>query len=318
MVNVDEAIIAKYEHSGEHFEILVDPDLAAEFRNPDGQDVAIEDLLAVEEIFKDSKKGDKASEEAMNKVFETTDPIEVSKIILEKGTVQLTADQKRQMQADKRKLVINKIAKEAINPQNGLPHPVQRIENACDEAKVRFDPFISVDQQTQTALKAIKPLIPIKFEKAKVAVVADYRGFSVEEITELRRALQAIEADFTVTKNTLCKVATKGSSYEAIADVMQGPTAIAFGFKDEVSAAKVLSKFIKENKKGEITGAVLEGKLLDAKEAQKLASMPGREELYAKMLGSINSPASGIVYSINGVMAALTRAIAAVRDTKQA
>ena len=115
MVNVDEAIIAKYEYCGEHFEILVDPDLAADFRNPDGPDVAIEDLLAVEEIFKDSKKGDKASDEAMNKIFETTDPIEVSKIILEKGTVQLTADQKRKMQEDKRKLVINKIAKEAIN-----------------------------------------------------------------------------------------------------------------------------------------------------------------------------------------------------------
>jgi ribosome maturation protein SDO1 len=170
MVNVDEAIIAKYEYSGEHFEILVDPDLAADYRNPDGPDVAIEDLLAVEEIFKDSKKGDKASEEAMKKIFETTDPIEVSKVILEKGTVQLTADQKRKMQADKRKLVINKIAREAINPQNGLPHPVQRIETACDEAKVKFDPFTSVDQQAQNALKAIKPLIPIKFEKAKVAV----------------------------------------------------------------------------------------------------------------------------------------------------
>ena len=121
MVNVDEAIIAKYEYSGEHFEILVDP-------------------------------------------------IEVSRIILEKGTVQLTADQKRKMQEDKRKLVINKIAKEAINPQNGLPHPAQRIENACDEAKVKFDPFTSVDQQVQSALKAIKPLIPIRFEKVKVAV----------------------------------------------------------------------------------------------------------------------------------------------------
>ena len=99
MVNVDEAIIAKYEYCGEHFEILVDPDLAADYRNPDGPDVAIEDLLAVEEIFKDSKKGDKASDEAMNKIFETTDPIEVSKIILEKGTVQLTADQKRKMQS---------------------------------------------------------------------------------------------------------------------------------------------------------------------------------------------------------------------------
>ena len=170
MVNVDEAIIAKYEYCGEHFEILVDPDLAADYRNPDGPDVAIEDLLAVEEIFKDSKKGDKASDEAMNKIFETTDPIEVSKVILEKGTVQLTADQKRKMQEDKRKLVINKITREAINPQNGLPHPAQRIENAIDEAKVKFDPFTSVDQQVQTALKAIKPLIPIRFEKVKVAV----------------------------------------------------------------------------------------------------------------------------------------------------
>ena len=170
MVNVDEAIIAKYEYCGEHFEILVDPDLAAEFRNPDGQDVAIEDLLAVEEIFKDSKKGDKASEEAMLKIFETTDPIGVSKVILEKGHVQLTAEQKRQMQEDKRRLVINKISREAINPQSGLPHPAQRIENAVNEAKVKFDPFVSVDQQVQTALKAIKPLIPIRFEKVKVAV----------------------------------------------------------------------------------------------------------------------------------------------------
>ena len=106
----------------------------------------------------------------MNKIFETTDPIEVSKIILEKGTVQLTAEQKRQMQKDKRKLIINKISRESINPQTGLPHPAQRIENAMDEAKVKVDPFTSVEQQVQTALKAIKPLIPIRFEKVKVAV----------------------------------------------------------------------------------------------------------------------------------------------------
>lgn len=170
MVNIDEAIIAKFDSHGEHFEILVDPDLASEFRNPDAADVAIEDLLAVEEIFKDSKKGDKASEEAMEKIFETTDPIEVSKLILDKGTVQLTAEQKRNMQKDKKKLIITKISKESINPQTGLPHPAQRIENAIDEAKVKVDPFISVDEQIKTALKAIKPLIPIRFERVKVAV----------------------------------------------------------------------------------------------------------------------------------------------------
>ena len=157
-----------------------------------------------------------------------------------------------------------------------------------------------------------------QFENAKVAVVADYRGLSVEEITELRRNLQAQQGDLTVTKNTLCKVAVQGTNFEAITNLMQGPTAVAFGYGDEVGAAKVLAKFIKENKKGEILGAVLEGNLMDAAEAKKLATMPGREELYAKMLGSVNSPASGLVYSINGVMSALVRAVAAVRDTKQA
>ena len=157
-----------------------------------------------------------------------------------------------------------------------------------------------------------------QFENAKVAVVADYRGLSVEEITELRRNLQAQQSDLTVTKNTLLKVATQGTNFEVISDLMQGPTAIAFGYGDEVGAAKVLSKFIKENKKGEILGAVLEGKLMTADEAKKLASMPAREELYAKMLGSIKSPASGLVNSMNGVMSALVRTMAAVRDTKQA
>ncbi len=156
-----------------------------------------------------------------------------------------------------------------------------------------------------------------QFEQAKVAVVTDYRGLTVEEITELRRSLQAQNSDLTVTKNTLCKVASKDTNFEVIAKLMQGPTAIAFGFGDEVAAAKVLAKFIKENKKGEILGAVLDGNVLSADEAKKLASMPSREELIAKMLGSINSPATGLVYSINGVMSALVRALAAVRDTKQ-
>lgn len=171
MVNIDEAIIARLESFGEKFEILVDADLAADFRNPDNEkEIAIEDILAVEEIFKDSKKGDKASEEAMNKVFETTDVLEVASLILKKGQVQLTAEQRKQMQEDKRKQVIATIAREAINPQTGFPHPALRIENAMNEAKVKIDPFKSVDEQVQIALKGIKVLIPIKFEKVKMAV----------------------------------------------------------------------------------------------------------------------------------------------------
>ena len=157
-----------------------------------------------------------------------------------------------------------------------------------------------------------------KFEKAQVAVVTEYKGYTVEEITKLRRNLQKEGGDYMVTKNTLAKIAAKGTEYEAIIDLCTGPVAIAFGYEDQVSPAKVVSKFIKESKKGDILGAVLEGNLLSADEAKALANLPSKDELYVKMLGSINSPASGIVGSINAVMASLTRAIAAVRDQKAA
>ncbi|MDR2966386.1 MAG: ribosome assembly factor SBDS [Methanobacteriaceae archaeon] len=170
MVNIDDAIIARLESYGELFEILVDPDLAADFKNSDKGSIAIEDVLAVEEIFKDAKKGDKASEDSMNKVFDNTDTLEVAAAILIKGHIQLTAKQKRDMQEEKRRMVVNKITRESINPQNGLPHPVQRIENAMDESKVKIDPFKSIDEQVKTTLKAIKVKIPIRFEKVRMAV----------------------------------------------------------------------------------------------------------------------------------------------------
>ncbi|MBR1423993.1 50S ribosomal protein L10 [bacterium] len=160
--------------------------------------------------------------------------------------------------------------------------------------------------------------IKSKIEKAQVAVITDYKGLSVEEITKLRREIQKDGGDYMVTKNTLTKVAVKGTSYEVLIEKMTGPVALAFGFTDPVAPAKAVTNFIKEVKKGEILGAVLDGKLLSVEETKALAALPSKEELFAKMLGSINSPASGIVGSINAVMSQLTRAMAAVRDQKQA
>ena len=154
------------------------------------------------------------------------------------------------------------------------------------------------------------------FAKAKVAVVTEYRGLTVEEITKLRRALQKENSDYMVTKNTLAKVASKDTPFEVIADSLKGPVAIAFGFKDEVAPAKILKKFIKEAKKGEIIASVLDGKVLSAKETDVLANLPSKEELYAKMLGSINSPASGIVGAVNAVMSGLVRAMDQVAKQK--
>ena len=161
-------------------------------------------------------------------------------------------------------------------------------------------------------------LIKEKIDKAQVAIVTDYKGLTVEEITKLRRSLQKDGGDYMVKKNTLAKIAIKGTPYEVLADSMKGPIAIAFGFEDQVAPAKALSNFIKEVKKGQIVATALDGQLLDAKETEKLASLPSKEELYAKMLGCINSPASGIANSVNAVMSSLVRAIAAVRDQKSA
>ena len=157
-----------------------------------------------------------------------------------------------------------------------------------------------------------------KVDKAQVAILTNYQGLTVEEITKLRRSIQKGGGDYMVTKNTLTKIAIKDTPYEVLSDSLKGPSAIAFGFEDPVSPAKALSKFIKDAKKGEIVAAVLEGKLLTAQEAKALANLPTKEELYAKMLGCVNSPATGIVGSINAVMAQLTRAMAAVRDQKSA
>jgi large subunit ribosomal protein L10 len=121
-----------------------------------------------------------------------------------------------------------------------------------------------------------------------------------------------------VTKNTLAKIAVKGTDFEVLVEAFKGPIALAFGFDDQVSPAKTMAKFIKDSKKGAILGGALDGKLLTAQEAEALAKLPSKEELIARIMGSVNSPATGIVGSMNAVMASLTRAVAAVRDTKTA
>lgn len=154
--------------------------------------------------------------------------------------------------------------------------------------------------------------------KAKVAIVSDYKGLTVAEITDLRRKLQQEKGDYTVIKNTLAKIAIKGTPFEPLEDFLTGSSALAVGFEDQVSPAKILTKFIKEKKKTEIKGGVLDGKALNANEVKELANIPSREELYAKMLGSMNSHATGLVMTVSGVARALVTAMDAIRKQKEA
>ena len=168
MITLEDAVIARLEYFGEHFEILVDPEMAADFKRDEA--IEMQEILAVEEIFKDAKKGDKASEEAMIKAFNTTDILDVAATIIRKGQVQLTAQQRKEMTEEKRRKIVATITREAINPQTKLPHPARRIEIAMEESKIHIDPFKSVDEQVNTVLKAIRTKIPIRFERVQVAI----------------------------------------------------------------------------------------------------------------------------------------------------
>jgi ribosome maturation protein SDO1 len=168
MVSIEDAIIARLESHGETFEVLIDPDVARELR--EGEEVDLSDHMAIEEIFRDSRKGDRASDEKMMEVFGTTDVIEVAREIILRGEVQLTTEQRKEMQEAKRKRIVAEISRNAINPQNNTPHPPQRIELAMEEAKVHIDPFKPVDVQVPLVMEKLRPIIPIRFEKSKIAV----------------------------------------------------------------------------------------------------------------------------------------------------
>ncbi|HEX3001560.1 MAG TPA: ribosome assembly factor SBDS [Methanoregula sp.] len=168
MIPLDHAVVARLESHGERFEILVDPHGAALVRQ--GQPVEIEDVVAALNVFGNSSKATRASDEALLKVFQTTNFDEVARKIITKGEIHLTADQRKQMVEEKRRQVITFIARNAVNPQDGHPHPPARIERAMEEARVNIDPFKHVDEQVKEPVKALRPLLPIRFEELRLAI----------------------------------------------------------------------------------------------------------------------------------------------------
>ena len=127
-------------------------------------------FLELDGIWADSAKGDRAPEHLVNDAFGTTELIEIYKKILDEGTIQLTAQQRNEMVDQKKKQIVAHIVANAMNPQTGGPHPPQRIENAIDEARLSVDPMEAIEKQVEKLIKLIKPLIPISFEKIRVAV----------------------------------------------------------------------------------------------------------------------------------------------------
>jgi ribosome maturation protein SDO1 len=162
----DDAVVARWDHEGSRFEVLVDPAAVQEIR--DGKSVDLRDRLSSEHIYKDAVRGDKISEEYLEKIFHTHDYLEVAKQIIQKGEVQITTEQRHLLQTAKRRQIVATIARNAMNPQTGAPHPPARIEAAMDEAKIHVDPFRSADTQVQEVLAKLRPLLPIRFDTVKM------------------------------------------------------------------------------------------------------------------------------------------------------
>jgi ribosome maturation protein SDO1 len=187
---LDGRVIARYERKGHRFEIIIEPGAIDDLKL--GKPVNLAEKMPSEEVFKDAHKGDRASAEVMKEVFATEDPLAAARIIAIEGDVQLTTEQRRLMSEEKRRQVVTFIARNAMNPQTGAPHPPARIEAAMDEARVKIDPFKPAESQVSDVLAALRPLLPISLEKVRFAVKLsgeDY-GRTYGDLKSLGKVLQ--------------------------------------------------------------------------------------------------------------------------------
>ncbi len=174
----DKLSIVRLIMDGEKFELLVKPDPALEFKMGKRSDIS--SILASDEIYTDANKGNRASKEKLEKYFRTSNTSEVARIILEKGELNLTTEQRRRLMEEKRRQIINIIARTYVDPKTHLPHPPLRIEQALEECRVSIDPFKKAEEQVKGVVEALRSILPLKTERLRFTVVipAQYTAHS--------------------------------------------------------------------------------------------------------------------------------------------
>lgn len=156
-----------------------------------------------------------------------------------------------------------------------------------------------------------------KLDKASVLVLTNYKGLNVSSATKLRRELRNNGSELKVSKNTITLKAVKELGYEGLEEYLQGPTAIAFGFEDLVSPAKIISEFAKTNKALEIKGGYLEGRAITADEVKYLADLPSKEVLLGQLVGGMQSPMYGFAGCLQGMLRNFVYGLEAIRKQKE-
>ena len=206
MVSLDDAVIARLEKGGSRYEILVDPDLVDAWKE-DPSSVDLDELLAVSEVWTDSKNGERPTSDALESVFGSNDIQQCVEIILKQGSIQLTTAQRKKMVEEKKLQIINEIATTATDPKTRMPHPRTRIENALEEARFSVDPFKSVESQVSDAVKVLKPLIPLQFITIRLAFKIP--GSSYGSVNQILRDL-VIRQEWLTDGTWACVVEVPG------------------------------------------------------------------------------------------------------------
>ncbi|MBI5145717.1 MAG: ribosome assembly factor SBDS [Thaumarchaeota archaeon] len=170
--------VIRHSVAGEKFEILVKPDPALEYKLGKIKDVST--ILVSDEVYTDSGKGTRASAEKLLKAFGTQDTNAIIEQIIKKGELNLTTDQRRKMIAEKRKQIVNFIAKTYVDPRSHLPHPPMRIEQALEQTRISIDPFKNSEEQAKDVVEKLRTIIPLKSENMllEITVPAQYAAQS--------------------------------------------------------------------------------------------------------------------------------------------
>jgi len=188
---MDDAVVARMKTGGKQFELLVDPEIALTFRR-EGGELNVDQALVIDDVFEDASTGDRVTEEAILKVFGTNDIQVIAERIIKDGEIHLTTEQRKQLLEEKRRQVVNAIARNAVNPQTNAPHPPARIEAAMEEAKVHVDPMKSTEENVKNVVKALRPVIPLRIEECQMAakIPPNYAGKAFRELSSFGKMVK--------------------------------------------------------------------------------------------------------------------------------
>ena len=222
MVTVEEAIIAKIDKSGKHFEILVDPNIAYDLR--EGKSVSLSRMLAVNLVCTDAKKGDRASPADIEKAFGTTDLEKIAEFIVKNGEIQLTTELRRKKIEERKRQIATLISRNAINPQTRTTHPPERILAAMEQSHLQVDPFRPAEQQVEDAIKVIKTILQISVEEVSlhVHIPAQYSSRAYGAVKELGIEKEQWGSDGSLTATVRIPAGLRETIFRKLGNLTEG------------------------------------------------------------------------------------------------